>query len=928
MPKVPDLSLLWRLGSHLGGMFVAARGSGVLMPRRRLACVSVCALGRFLLVDAFAQDRSVPSFPARSDIVTVDVVVLGKDGRSVRGLRQGDFTLLEDGHPEAIAAFEARDLKASRPPDAAAAAVGLPAPEGATEEAPGRTLAFIVDDLGLDSRCTAAMESIRTWIRDKADPRDQVTLATASRKVNVTERIGSGRGALLRTLQGLRCGEGLRDVEGLWQQYLFASGQQDCHRDITSPDAKAENAMAWCLNAQQVVSGWRIRARALIGAIEGFARAHASERGRKSAFVFTQSFIRDDDLEQAEEAVEVAHRTNTALYFIDPRGLVGVNALEVTHGMDLAGAAHMAAETGGVLISSNDVGSLAQAIDESEAYYLLGYVPQRPPDRKWRELQVKVARPGVKVRSRRGYLASAEPAPEPGDPTLAQASHAERPAAPPASARAALATPPSRAGDPLDGTEIVRNYRDAIESYRRHDPANSAEGQALVLQAARWDLNLARLAAMLAAMPPPDVTTRVHLDGDEGGTGGSSPRNRRDDYLAATAASRAASQNPGTNDAAENAFAGSRGSRLAAEAAATGAAASREDRVRLSATVAPLPAAPATSDAQLRGGESATSERTRAGWGPRGACLIDKFADQCAEILKAAALLHTDVATLELARGELARAATHRAIAGWLLWHLPRKAEMAEDDAFARDWLLAVDVLLRGAGSLSGARQLGQLGLGRFPKDDALLLSTATATETLATLCYGADGTPLGGADCFEIPVAFDAPQPSNPLLRNGRPVDRGQALRESETLLRTLAARRPADPEVRLRLGHVLSRRGRPQEAQRELRFVVDNAADTNQIALARLLLWRLAEARQDLQDALDQAHAAQRAAPSSQSVRMALAHALLAHGDREDAPALMAALPQEPPRTRDPWAELLFGSTASYAPARAALYARVRLP
>jgi tetratricopeptide (TPR) repeat protein len=323
--------------------------------------------------------------------------------------------------------------------------------------------------------------------------------------------------------------------------------------------------------------------------------------------------------------------------------------------------------------------------------------------------------------------------------------------------------------------------------------------------------------------------------------------------------------------------------------------------------VAPPPASSAATDAPLGGGESAKSEKTRTERGPQGVCLIERFADKCADTLKAAALLHTDVATVELARGEPGRAAAHRAIAGWLLWHLPRRAEMAEDDAFVRDWLGAVDGLLRGAGSLSGARQLGQLGLQRFARDDALLLSTAAATEALATLCYEGDGTPLGGPDCFEIPVAFDAPQPGRPLLRDGRPLDRG---------------------EVHLRLGHVLWQRGRPQEAQRELRLVVDNATDTNQVALARLLLWRLAEARQDLQDALDQALAAQRAAPSSQSVRMALAHALLARGDREKALAVMAALPNEPPGTRDPWAELLSGSTAPFAPARAALYARVRLP
>jgi predicted Zn-dependent protease len=108
----------------------------------------------------------------------------------------------------------------------------------------------------------------------------------------------------------------------------------------------------------------------------------------------------------------------------------------------------------------------------------------------------------------------------------------------------------------------------------------------------------------------------------------------------------------------------------------------------------------------------------------------------------------------------------------------------------------------------------------------------------------------------------------------------------------------------------------------------VIDNAADIDHVALARLLFGRIVEARRDVPGALKQARLAQLAAPSSQSVRMALARALLAHGDREGAVEVMADLPSKPPKTDDLWAEFLLGAMARFAPARAALYARVRLP
>ena len=52
----------------------------------------------------------MPTFSSKIDLVTVDVVVQDGKGRPVRGLTAADFTLLEDGKPQAIATFEGIDL--------------------------------------------------------------------------------------------------------------------------------------------------------------------------------------------------------------------------------------------------------------------------------------------------------------------------------------------------------------------------------------------------------------------------------------------------------------------------------------------------------------------------------------------------------------------------------------------------------------------------------------------------------------------------------------------------------------------------------------------------------------------------------------------------------------------------------------------------
>src|SRR5688572_7387426 len=166
------------------------------------ACVRCWLLAlTSLALPAAAQERAVPDFPARADAITVDVVVLGKDGRPIRGLKASDFTVREDGKPQTIVGFEARDLAAA-PSEGADVALGLPRAAG--EQTACRTLGFLVDDLGLDLRGNSGIEAMRRWVRDHANPRDEVTLATTSGAQEWQGRIGSGRAELLQMLDSIR----------------------------------------------------------------------------------------------------------------------------------------------------------------------------------------------------------------------------------------------------------------------------------------------------------------------------------------------------------------------------------------------------------------------------------------------------------------------------------------------------------------------------------------------------------------------------------------------------------------------------------------------------------------------------------------------------------------------------------------------------
>src|SRR5205823_52209 len=62
------------------------------------------------LVSTTAAQTPPSRFRAGVDLVQVDVSVLDKDRRPVRGLVASDFTVTEDGQPRPVAAFGEIDL--------------------------------------------------------------------------------------------------------------------------------------------------------------------------------------------------------------------------------------------------------------------------------------------------------------------------------------------------------------------------------------------------------------------------------------------------------------------------------------------------------------------------------------------------------------------------------------------------------------------------------------------------------------------------------------------------------------------------------------------------------------------------------------------------------------------------------------------------
>src|ERR1019366_10391013 len=85
--------------------------------RRVAVCLLLCiALNAAPLPQqATPEELTMPSVRVTSRLVLVNAIVTDKSGQRVRDLKQGDFTVFEDGKPQKISVFqfESRGFEAS-----------------------------------------------------------------------------------------------------------------------------------------------------------------------------------------------------------------------------------------------------------------------------------------------------------------------------------------------------------------------------------------------------------------------------------------------------------------------------------------------------------------------------------------------------------------------------------------------------------------------------------------------------------------------------------------------------------------------------------------------------------------------------------------------------------------------------------------------
>jgi VWFA-related protein len=373
------------------------------------------------------------SFQVEVNYVEVDAFVTDAQGRVVTDLTAADFEVLEDGKPQKVSSFALVDIPIQRAEQALFSTQPVEADVQTNASVEGRVYLIVLDDLHTDiTRGPRVKAAARRFIEQSFGVNDVAAVVYTGGRAAESQDFTNNRRLLIASIDK-------------FTGRKFASATVNKIQNAITDPTTGITGPGPDIDEQERA----FRARSVMGTVRRLADFMAGVRGRRKAMLVIGEGV-DYDIYQAvgdlgstasavmqdtHDAIAAATRGNVSLYTIDPRGLATGNEdlIAVSSTFDDAGTQSiqgeqrraqdslrvLAANTGGFAsVNRNDMNTaFDRIVAENSKYYMLSYyAANERRDGRFRKLEVRVKRPGLRVRSRSGYYeargrAPAAPAP-------------------------------------------------------------------------------------------------------------------------------------------------------------------------------------------------------------------------------------------------------------------------------------------------------------------------------------------------------------------------------------------------------------------------------------------------------------------------------------------------------------------------------------
>ncbi len=364
------------------------------------------------------------TFKSQVDLVLIDVQVIGKDGKPVKGLKSSQFSIYEDDKPQKLNSFDFFDIEGFEKLEVASKPDDKPRTLALDSIAPSEQMREIVRDHRLivlffdmtsmqPDDLRRATDSAEKFVKDQMTPADMVGIVMYGTSLQVVENFTDDRKGLLRVITAIRTGKDAA-LAGLQSNASDTDAVEDTGAAFTADETEFN-----VFNTSRKLQ-----------AIQDLANMLRYIPGKKQVIQFTSGVTQtgDENRSDLRVATDAANKANMSLYSVDSRGLQGAPpGGDASTGASTGNSMYrgasvfrqtsqrdasrdtlytLASDTGGKAFF--DEGDLSNVYKEVQAdtagYYLLGYLSTNTKmDGKWRRIRVKVDAPGAKTHWREGY---------------------------------------------------------------------------------------------------------------------------------------------------------------------------------------------------------------------------------------------------------------------------------------------------------------------------------------------------------------------------------------------------------------------------------------------------------------------------------------------------------------------------------------------
>ena len=365
-------------------------------------------------------DQPPVTFRVEVNYVEVDAFVSDAEGNVVTNLTTSDFEVFEDGKPQKLSSFSLVNIPIERAERPLFAGKPIEPDVQTNEHLEGRIYLIVLDDVHTDfTRTPRVKAATRRFIEQNFGTNDLAAVVFTGRS-DASQDFTNNPRLLLAAIDKFT-GRKLRSttIQRIENARVNPeTGNLEPGDDIDQMDRafRARSVMNNIRKLSEFMAGVRGRRKALLLIGEGVDYNIFEATGLLGS---TASAI----LLDTQDAIASATRGNVSIYAIDPRGLMtgAEDLIEVSgtvgdaNGQSLQSEMRLsqdslrvlASSTGGfAAVNRNDLdGAFDRIVAENSSYYVFGYYSTNERrDGRFRKIEVRVKRPGLRVRSRNGYF--------------------------------------------------------------------------------------------------------------------------------------------------------------------------------------------------------------------------------------------------------------------------------------------------------------------------------------------------------------------------------------------------------------------------------------------------------------------------------------------------------------------------------------------